>query len=396
MLAPSSVLPENLRPLVLDALPAPAVYAGLAGCGLCHGNAVEHPMPDLPDLNPLTAFAGMFQDPRSRWFVVYLLTALAIAFALFKLQARRDPELREEGFFAFAFPKEIYAHRSTRLDLWFYVVNKLAFTALFAATGVFTVVAFKAGSAVLGLLASGPLLPGHPVAAVATTTILSILATDFGLWLAHYLFHRVPVLWEFHKVHHSTEVLTPLSAGRVHPVDDLCGYAVAGSLMGVTLALCHAVFGPGAMVVSPFQLHIVLLVFYAAGFHLRHSHVWLPYTGLLGKILISPAHHQVHHSAEERHWDRNMGFIFAFWDWIFGTLHVPERERERFRLGIGGEEREYDSVWRLYWLPFAKAARRIRGAAPAADVAGGLGFKDVPGTDTPDPAPAPSGAPRAA
>jgi hypothetical protein len=46
------------------------------------------------------------------------------------------------------------------------------------------------------------------------------------------------------------------------------------------------------------------------------------------------------------------------WDWIFGTLFIPEHER-RMRLGIGKEGREFNSVARLYALPFVRVARNI-------------------------------------
>ena len=312
------------------------------------------------DANPLSAFVGMFQDPRSRWFVLYLVTSVLLAYVLYLLQARHDPELKEEGFLGFAFPKEVYGHPSAKVDYWFYALNKLVFAGIFAATAALASGTFAALKGALSAVVEAPLVSGYPVAAAVATTAIYILAFDFALWLAHYLFHRVPWLWEFHKVHHSAEVLTPFSAGRVHPVDDLAGYAMTGLFGGTAAALCETAFGADALVMNPWQLHVVLLLFFLFGFHLRHSHVWLPYTGLLGRVLISPAHHQVHHSSAERHWDRNMGFIFAFWDWIFGTLHVPERRREEFRLGIGGEEREFNSVWRLYALPFVKCWRRAK------------------------------------
>jgi hypothetical protein len=43
---------------------------------------------------------------------------------------------------------------------------------------------------------------------------------------------------------------------------------------------------------------------------------------------------------------------------MFGTLHVPAKRQEEFALGIGGEEKEFNSVWRLYALPFVKGWRR--------------------------------------
>ena len=53
--------------------------------------------------------------------------------------------------------------------------------------------------------------------------------------------------------------------------------------------------------------------------------MWIPFTGLAGRILQSPAHHQIHHSDNPAHWDKNLGFALAVWDWAFGTLYIPER-----------------------------------------------------------------------
>ena len=106
------------------------------------------------------------------------------------------------------------------------------------------------------------------------------------------------------------------------------------------------------------------------GFHLRHSHVWLPYKGIWGKLFVSPAHHQLHHSVAVRHWDKNLGFVFAFWDWIFGTLYAVDK-REKITFGMNGhEEPEYHSVRAMYLLPFVKAWRLLRRKAEAAEPAG--------------------------
>ena len=43
----------------------------------------------------------------------------------------------------------------------------------------------------------------------------------WAIFVAHYLQHRVPVFWEFHKVHHSAQVLTPITLYRMHPIDDM-------------------------------------------------------------------------------------------------------------------------------------------------------------------------------
>ena len=94
--------------------------------------------------------------------------------------------------------------------------------------------------------------------------------------------------------------------------------------------------------------------------HLRHSHVWLSY-GRVGYLLISPAQHQIHHSALEKHWGRNCGFALAIWDWMFGTLYVP-KEREYFPMGLGdGSEASWHGVKAMYIKPLVGAARLLFG-----------------------------------
>ena len=54
----------------------------------------------------------------------------------------------------------------------------------------------------------------------------------------------------------------------------------------------------------------------------------------LGRIFVSPAHHQVHHSGNPKHFNKNFGSCLALWDWMFGTLYVPEKEREPLSFGF--------------------------------------------------------------
>ena len=135
---------------------------------------------------------------------------------------------------------------------------------------------------------------------------------------------------------------------------------LAGIFGGLALALCNFLLGAGTGIFGIFQLNILVVAFYVFGFHLRHSHVWLPYRGIWGKLFVSPAHHQLHHSIAQRHWDKNLGFVFAIWDWMFGTLYAVDK-REAIEIGMNGhEEAEYHSVSAMYFLPFVKAWRLMR------------------------------------
>ena len=94
--------------------------------------------------------------------------------------------------------------------------------------------------------------------------------------------------------------------------------------------------------------------------NLRHSNVWLTYGPGLGKWLISPAHHQLHHSYEPRHLGCNRGFDIALWDRLYGTLYVPAAQPESFRMGLGdGTDGQWNTLWRIYAWPFAGAMRAL-------------------------------------
>ncbi len=299
--------------------------------------------------------------PNQRIFMLYLLSALVLAFAVYFVRRRRSTAASDKGFWSYVLPKSVYWHPSARVDYRYFIINRIAHALILAPVIAVSIVGAKSVAALATLLfgeMSAPLLPVTPLT-TALVTLAAILAFDFGLYVTHYLQHKVPSLWEFHKVHHSAEVLTPITVYRMHPVDDLFSATTAGSLIGIV----HGVFGyltaGGAEEYRLFGMNVLLAVFYVAGYNLRHSHVWLPLKGVWGRLFISPAHHQIHHSDAERHYDRNFGFIFGIWDWAFGSLYVPEKY-EKLSFGLSeGEHREYDGVWRLYALPFVKVLRRL-------------------------------------
>jgi sterol desaturase/sphingolipid hydroxylase (fatty acid hydroxylase superfamily) len=93
--------------------------------------------------------------------------------------------------------------------------------------------------------------------------------------------------------------------------------------------------------------------------------MWIAFTGLAGRILQSPAHHQLHHSANPIHYNRNLGFALALWDWAFGTLAVPTRARERIAFGVGAEAPPFRSALAAFVIPCARFGGHIGGFATA-------------------------------
>jgi len=302
-------------------------------------------------------------DPLRRIYWLYLLSALAIAALVFLHGRRASGRASLRGFVAFIAPPQVFGHNSARLDYWFFYLNTAVFGLILAPL----VAAPRVAAFVAHLLGSGAPAPtsASPWWS-AGLTIATLLAMDLALYIGHYLQHKIPFLWEFHKVHHSAEVLTPVTAFRVHPLDDLLTLSLTALFTGIVQGLLHVAVGTGISDMQVLGVNVLLFAWYLFGFHLRHSHVWLAYPQWLSHLLISPAQHQIHHSSAPRHFDRNMGFIFAFWDWIGGTLYVP-KEREQLTYGLyGGESGEFRSVVALFIRPFFNLlARRPRPARAA-------------------------------
>jgi sterol desaturase/sphingolipid hydroxylase (fatty acid hydroxylase superfamily) len=310
-------------------------------------------VPELPGWLRLTPFAALL-DAGHAFFVPALASSLALALLLYGMR-RPAGGLRE-----FLLPARLYRTRAFRIDLGFALLNQSLYLVLvtaFALGADRVAEALVAAAARLGVTGAG--LAFGP-AALAAFGLAAFLARDLGVFVAHALQHRVPLLWAFHKVHHTTTALTPLSALRAHPVDDLFTQALVACLTGAVAAGFRLVYDGAPAGGSVAATSLAVLGFHLAGHHLRHSHVWLSYGPVLGRLLVSPAHHQVHHSRAPRHWNRNLGQFLAVWDWAFGTLYVPGREPEPLAYGVSeAEDARFDSVPRLYLLPFADAARAL-------------------------------------
>ena len=163
------------------------------------------------------------------------------------------------------------------------------------------------------------------------------VAVEFGYWLAHLLMHKIPALWEFHKVHHSAQVLTPLTEWRQHPVELFIFPILVGSSSCIVQGPFVWWFGENAMVLDPVRANLLSMAFWYTILHLRHTELPFYATGLLGKIIQAPAHHQVHHSTNPAHYDTNMGYCLSIFDWLFGTLYVPKKG-EKFQYGLGHQD----------------------------------------------------------
>lgn len=329
----------------------PDFYAGLA---FVHGNVIE----------PLLG------EPRLR--LPLIASTLAVALVFFLLHANYRGQRSARGFMAFLVPRSVFLHPSAILDYKFYAINQLLMAHLkfgkwvVALAGLFF--AAEGGKWVLTLLLGpAPDLGPAPLWVMLLFTFCTLLAWDFGKWLAHYLTHRFPILWEFHKVHHSAEVLMPLTAFRAHPVDIMIDFFFRLLCTGFVGGIFTYFYAGGLTELTLLGFNAIAFVLFYWIAHLQHSHIPLHY-GRLSHWLVSPLMHQVHHSGEVRHWDRNFGFLFGIWDWMFRTLYVPAAD-EKFRLGLPEGNAGYRTLRELYLQPFIGAARILARKKPASSPA---------------------------
>jgi sterol desaturase/sphingolipid hydroxylase (fatty acid hydroxylase superfamily) len=323
--------------------------------------------------------AGVLLSPGSELSVWSLTGALLVAMAVTTLRRAPGKRLpRARVWLRALFPKRIVRAPSMRADIGLFLLNTLAIGALIgwavlAATEIGEAV--KTGlTAMLGAPAPTA-LPEPAVRVIATAALF--LAYEVAYWLDHASSHKIPFFWAFHKVHHTAEVLTPLTLFRVHPVDTLKFANVSALIIGAMTGLLAWGFGGPAHAYTINGANLLLVAFTFTIVHLQHSHVWIALTGAWGRLLLSPAHHQIHHSDDPAHFDRNFGSILAVWDWLAGTLYVPSATRQRISFGVGAEIPRRHSFTGTLLTPFAEAAQTLTSKPPAAIEPAGAAASDT-------------------
>jgi sterol desaturase/sphingolipid hydroxylase (fatty acid hydroxylase superfamily) len=138
--------------------------------------------------------------------------------------------------------------------------------------------------------------------------ILGVLVLDMTVYFQHRMFHRLPIFWRLHKMHHADPEFDVTTALRFHPIEIMVSMAIKMSVVWV--------FGMPAASVLIFE------VILNAGSLFNHSNFALPAKAerVLRFLVITPSLHRVHHSPLREDHDSNYGFSISLWDLIFGTF----------------------------------------------------------------------------
>jgi sterol desaturase/sphingolipid hydroxylase (fatty acid hydroxylase superfamily) len=159
-----------------------------------------------------------------------------------------------------------------------------------------------------------------PDVVVACTTFVAL---DLVIYGQHVAFHRLGVLWRFHRVHHADLEFDVTTGVRFHPGEALISLAVK---------IC-AVLALGV----PPTVVIVFEVVLNATSMFNHGNVRLPLVldALLRTVFVTPDMHRVHHSRRGAEMNSNFGFNFAWWDRLFATYRAqPAAGHRDMELGL--------------------------------------------------------------
>ena len=233
------------------------------------------------------------------WFLVDLLLMALIYVPIERLW----PQYPEQGTFRKGWLQDVVYFTSTHLP-----IQILSFLVLLPAT---------LATKYLGV----PVLQ-HAIARLPWLLqfFLAVLIADIAEYFVHLAFHKVPFLWRFHAVHHSSQALDWIAGSRSHFVDDTLvrGLVLAPLMLGFSQSI---ILG-----------YLVFVTLHATWVHCNFS----PNVKWLEKFLIMPRFHHWHHTSQKEGIDKNFAIHFPWIDKIFGTYYYPDTWPEKY--GLDGEE----------------------------------------------------------
>jgi sterol desaturase/sphingolipid hydroxylase (fatty acid hydroxylase superfamily) len=294
---------------------------------------------------------GLIASPSHRTYWPFMLAA--IPFYLLARQRDRRSGLRLPDHLRFG-SAQTWFGRSAINDYWLFMINAVCLPPL-ATLIIDSLPEF--GRLARDLIGHSLRIETSSSAGGALSVLLALvlfIADDFARYILHWAEHRVPLLWRFHKIHHSATELNLVTAERHHPVGVLWFRFGQLPIVGVVNWLFVTLFGDQISTAQLLGANSFWILANLLGSPLRHSPVWVSFGPRIERWLISPAQHQIHHSDLPAHFDRNFGSTLAIWDRLFGTLYLTTQQREPIRYGIGPETREYSTLWEMFVRPFRR------------------------------------------
>ena len=166
----------------------------------------------------------------------------------------------------------------------------------------------------------------------------AVVVADIAEYFIHLALHKVPFLWRFHAVHHSSKALDWIAGSRSHFVDDTLvrGFILAPLMLGFSQSIILA--------------YLIFVTLHATWTHCNFG----PNAKWLEKYLVMPRYHHWHHTSQKEGIDKNFAIHFPWIDRIFGTYYYPDEWPEVY--GLNGEKIA-NGFFRQTLEPFTKRKR---------------------------------------
>jgi len=153
--------------------------------------------------------------------------------------------------------------------------------------------------------------------------VVSLVLFDFVIYWQHRIFHLIPFLWSFHKVHHSDQQIDVTTGIRFHPIEILLSIAIKFIIVFI--------FGLSASSIIAFEVILNALALF------NHSNVKIPIRldAIIRKLIVTPDMHRVHHSTNRKEFNSNFGFNISLWDRVFGSYQdQPSLGHDNIEIGL--------------------------------------------------------------
>jgi sterol desaturase/sphingolipid hydroxylase (fatty acid hydroxylase superfamily) len=170
--------------------------------------------------------------------------------------------------------------------------------------------------------------------------IVYFIFADFIEWLVHNMLHRIPWMWEFHKLHHSITELDWIGNFRFHWME----------------IIIYRSFKYLPLVILGINSQVILWIAIIATLigHLNHSNIKTDW-GILRYVFNSPRLHVWHHDVIlHGKAGQNYAIVFSVWDWLFKTIYYPQDKESPDQLGFDTIESFPKGLFKRLFYPVTK------------------------------------------
>ena len=162
--------------------------------------------------------------------------------------------------------------------------------------------------------------------------------------MQHRIFHYLPFLWRFHKIHHIDHEMDVTTAIRFHPIEIFLSFFIKSAAIII-------------LGISPIAVIIFVIILNVSAMF-SHGNITVPkkLDQLLRLVIITPDMHRIHHCVIPSETNSNFGFNLSWWDKIFNTYKAqPSQGHDKMKIGLNEyQDASQTNLMTLLLIPFGK------------------------------------------